>query len=388
MPTSYPGFTLAKWGSKGRAAGPVVVQALDAALDAGLTDFRLTGPLNVLVAMDDPSLLPALRAIEGKAKRKAKTAIQEMLTKLARNEPAPAAKATKASTSTPKSAGAKKAADPERDALAKHCADAGFSAARVAELVGLARNRIVLEPAKKGASGLGENRFGGEPDLPRGATWPVVRLTKTEAKEQLFQELAAIPHAVDGKHVIMPLGFVAQLRLETLAPLDLDGKLPKAGLLSFFARQDIQPGEHGELFRITATVLFHEDTGDLVPHSPPADVQKRDRHPACAIKLTREIPLAPPPFAYALGLVNDESSRYDTLYGKSAASPPFGALGYARAAYYRGLPSRNETLLLQVASGDGTGFGWGDDSSIFFLIADAALKKRDFAKAVCVADEC
>ncbi len=82
----YAGFTLLAWGPKGRAAAPAVVAAVVAALDQGVSDFRLTGPLNVLVAMDDPGVVPALRAILGKATGKAKTPFQKALKKLARSE--------------------------------------------------------------------------------------------------------------------------------------------------------------------------------------------------------------------------------------------------------------------------------------------------------------
>lgn len=381
---TYVGFTLSAWGPRGSVAAPAVVAAVAAALEAGWSDFRLIGPLNVLVAMDDPSVLPSLRAVEGKAIRKAKTAFQEVLKKLARNEPeAPKEKRpTTSKRSTPT-----RSADADREALATALARAGFSEARVAELTMLARDRIVLTPVK-GRPGLGESRFGGEPDLPRGTAWPVLRLTRKAAEEQLSQGLASTPHTVEGKHVVVPLGFVAQLRLEAIAPLDREGRLPSAGLLSFFARQDVQPGEHGELYRVAATVLFHEELDALAPVAPPEDVPKIDRYPVRAVRATREVPLAPPPHAYALGLLTEESSSYDDLYGKAMGSSPFGALGYARAAYYRGLPARGETLLLQLASGSSTGFQWGDASSIFFLIADAALARRDFAKVLCVSDEC
>jgi len=72
-------------------------------------------------------------------------------------------------------------------------------------------------------------------------------------------------------------------------------------------------------------------------------------------------------------------------------------LGQAPAAYYQGLPGPRETLLLSVGSDDA--YTWGDASSVFFLLANAALKARDFSiesagsaadfsRAVCVADEC
>lgn len=377
---------LVAWGPAGRAAGPAVVTAVSAALDAGWFDHRLASPLGALVAMDDPSLLPALRALLPKAKRKAKTALEEAITKLARNEPPGAAAADKPAGKA-KTAKAKKPVDPERAPLVAQLAGAGFSERRVAELVELATPRIALTVSGARAGGVGTSRFGGEPDLPAGTEWPVVRLTKKAASDQMFVELSEVPHVVDDKHVIFPLGFVAQLRLEELAPLDREGRLPRAGLLSFFARQDIRDGEHGDLSRLVSRVLFHERLGDLGPVPAPSQVPERDRHAACDITATRELPLAPPSFARALGLVDDEGARYEKLYDEMVTSSGFGLLGHARAAYFRGLPQKGESLLLQCQSGGGTTFEWGDSSSIFFLLASAALARSDFTKSLCVADE-
>ncbi len=381
---AYTGMTLAVWGPAGRSAGPAVVAAASAALDAGWTDYRLVGPLTALVAIDDPAMLPALRALAPKAKRKAKTALAEAITKLARNEPAEAESAGPAPKPKPKP---KKALDPERAPLATLLHGAGFSEARVAELVALAWPRITLEVSASAPTGVGKSRLGGEPDLPPGAEWPSVRLTKQAANDQLFVELSTVPHTLDGKHVILPLGFVAQLRLEDLAPLDPEGRLPETGLLSFFARQGLQQGSHGDLFRIASRVLFHEATDALAPVAPPPEVIDQDRHEARAVVLHRELPLAPPQLARTVGLLDDESARYDALYDAHVTSSGFGVLGRARAAYVRGLPGKGESLLLQCVSDGGTTFTWGDASSIFFLIADAALKRRDFTKVVCVADE-
>lgn len=363
---TYAGFTLLKWGPAGRAAAPAVVEAVQAALASGASDYRLTMPLDVLVAMDERAMVPALEALRPVAKRKAKTALEEALRKLGA-EPAPAAR---------KRAPAKVALG--REGLASTLRAAGFSEARVAELVKIARPRIVIEPVD---GPVGESRLGGLPDLPPGAPWPVVRLPKRTAAERLPQGLDATPHTVEGAHVVVPLGFVAQLRLEELASHDPDGRLPLKGLLSFFARQDVEAGEHGELVRIAAAVLFHE-VGELAPREPPPELPESERRKARGVRFRGEIPLPEPQFAYKLGLLDEETTRYDAL---PREVPGYTSLGYAPAAYYQGLPERRETLLLSVGSDD---YCWGDASSVFFLIADAALAARDFSKAVCVADEC
>lgn len=363
---TYTGFTLLKWGSAGRAAAPAVVEAVQAALASGANDYRLTMPLDVLVAMGDKAVIPALEALRPMAKRKAKTALEEALRKLGA-EPAPAAKRRPSSKVA-----------PGREGLAATLAAAGFSAERVAELVKIARPRIVIEPLEGPA---GASRLGGLPDLPPGAPWPVVRLPKRSAAARLPQGLDATPHSVEGAHVVVPLGFVAQLRMEELAPHDPEGRLPPKGLLSFFARQDVEAGEHGELVRIAAAVLFHEE-GELAPREPPPELPESERRKPRGVRFRGEVPLPEPQFAYKLGLLDEETTRYDAL---PREVPGYASLGYAPAAYYQGLPGRRETLLLSVGSDD---YCWGDASSVFFLIADAALMARDFSKAVCVADEC
>jgi hypothetical protein len=378
----YAGHTLIRWASAGRAAAPAVIQAAEAALNAGAADWRLTGPLDALLAMDDETTVPALRALVPKAKRKAKTTLEQAIAKLARNLPI-----DDVSPSTSKKRA--KPGKPIDSPIAAHLD--GFSDDRKREIIAIARHRIELAPKKMSRStppAIGTSRFGGEPDLPPGTRWPELRLTKRQAEAQLSQGLDATPHDIDGGKIVVPLGFACQLRLEEIAPFDVDKKLPSAGLLSFFVRQDIQPGEHGELFMCASCVLYFDETDTLVTTSPPANVADTDRYPARAMKPAAELPLPVPAFAYKLGLLNEESALYDAAFAKGVTSSPFGALGDGRAAYYQGLPKKGETLLLQLASGDGTQFQWGDASSIFFLISDAALKKRDFSKVVCVADEC
>ena len=365
---TYAGFTLELWGPQGRAAAADVVEAVALALREGKSDYNLTKPLDVLVAMDERSVIPALQALQPLAKRKAKTVLEGALAKLG-VAPAPTRKKTRAKIA------------PERAALARTLSDAGFSEQRVAELAKLAAPRIVLHPAAPDDTV--KSYMGGLPSLPEGTPWPVARIPKRSAAEALAQGLEATPHTIEGAHVLVPLGFVAQLRLVELAPFDVDRVLPPAGTLAFFARQDVVLGDHGELQRIASAVLFFEDDErPRVPLAPPPELPDFEARSPKSVRFSGEIPLPEPQFAYKLGLLTEETQRYDAL---PREVPDFCMLGQAPAAYYQGLPGKRETLLLKVGSDDYT---WGDASSVFFLIAKAALEARDFCRAVCVADEC
>jgi hypothetical protein len=95
----------------------------------------------------------------------------------------------------------------QRAQLARRLRAAGVDAARV--LAG-ARDAIGLEiaPANRRTLVPGMSRLGGMPDLPPGVAWPVAPGLTVQ--------------------------FVAQLRLDELAPLDVAGRLPPSGMLWLF----------------------------------------------------------------------------------------------------------------------------------------------------------
>lgn len=102
-------------------------------------------------------------------------------------------------------------------------------------LIKLLRPAIALHPTRCDDSQIpvGASKFGGAPDVPLGFEWPTW----------------------NGK----PLGFLAQINLEEVAPFDLEGLLPKAGLLSFFASFDEEDPLIGELDQWGGwKVFFHQ----------------------------------------------------------------------------------------------------------------------------------
>src|SRR5688572_18856159 len=85
--------------------------------------------------------------------------------------------------------------------LAKH-------AKRILELV-RPHIRFTLRKGKAADNKPGASRLGGEPDLPTGTPWPIGPGWDGEA----------------------PMDFLAQIDLDTVARRDVDGLLPKSGVL-------------------------------------------------------------------------------------------------------------------------------------------------------------
>jgi len=79
-----------------------------------------------------------------------------------------------------------------------------------AQLVELLRPAIALTATRADDAQIpvGASKFGGAPDVPADFEWP------------MWND--------------KPLGFLAQINLEEVAPFDVEGLLPKSGLLSFF----------------------------------------------------------------------------------------------------------------------------------------------------------
>ncbi|MCE9577682.1 MAG: DUF1963 domain-containing protein [Deltaproteobacteria bacterium] len=344
----YLGTTLSTW--KRPETVPALLAAVAAAIDTA--DERLTGPLDVLEAIGDGSVVPALRELASRATREAQPALDAAIASLTRAAPTAPRAARRAASEAPP--------DPDRTALAARLTAAGFTAARVRDLVALARPRILVR-ARRATRAVppGASRFGGAPDLPAGFAWP--------------------------RHGRTPLAFVGQLDLRTLAAHDLARQLPSTGVLSFFVRQDITVDKTGDLAVLASRVCWFE--GPALPRARfPAALAVTDRHRAATLACTHDLPPPPPAVAARLGLVSSEVRAYEAIADEPDA--PHAVLGHARAGYYRGLPAATDALLLHVATDSAPGFLWGDASSIFFVIDAAALAARRFDLARCLADEC
>jgi hypothetical protein len=171
-------------------------------------------------------------------------------------------------------------------ALAERLRAAGLARV-VDELLTLARPAIALglTRVEEGAIAVGASKVGGTADLPPGVAWPERRG--------------------------MPLSFIAQVRLEEVAPLDPEGDLPHHGLLSFF----YTPNEPDGRLRVEDDpaawrVLYAEDATALERRPLPARLAGGldTAFPACAVIPRRRLTLPPDEngLAAARGFTNEE----------------------------------------------------------------------------------
>lgn len=226
--------------------------------------------------------------------------------------------------------------------------------------------------AKRSDLEVGASRVGGEPDLPQNAPWPE-----------------------GGKE---PLLFVAQVRLEDVAPFDLEERLPLVGLLSVFADSYV---DH-------VKIIYTEDARSLCRHAQP----RRGGEPftACGVEVRPELHVPPPssPFLAldapaqrpgsakrpalrgALALPHEAHAAFwDNVWlkhlealgrgGSAGSAGIHQLLGYANATD-SGEQSRDEEVLFAFDSDDRAGMEWGDVQCVWLLIARSALAARDFGK--------
>lgn len=359
-----------------KALAPQILAVVESAVPQG--DWRLVQPLAILATVADAAIAQRLRELAVTAKGKAKKALAATVAELDKTFPPPAgATAVK-----------KKIAKPASP-MAQTLVDAGLPPERANAIAKLARSRIEMTAAKQSKHVVGATRFGGLPDLPAKTKWPIVSLTAKQFLLGVDEYPPGILPKPDAKgRYELPLAFVAQLDLATLAPHDTAKLLPTTGTLSFFARQEPELGSKRELRVIASAVIYSSAKAKLEKREPPAELPKSLRYAAAVIKAKGTTPLPPTniePFD-KLALTPVERETYERAIADREI-PDHASLGWADAGYYRGVPGANEQLLLRVDSDEVSGFEWGDVSPIFFVISPAALSNKAFDKAYCVMDE-
>lgn len=342
------------------------------------TDYRLTRPLGLLETIGAGLVVEQLREAAAAATGKAKRAFEALLP---RNLVAPA---------EPR---AKPRADRDLE-LRTRLEAAGLAEDRVDEVLAHVRTRIDLAPRKAQDAALGTTRFGGMPDLPKGIDWPHHTCSEATLGKQLVlsptdYKAGTFPAAVKSK-VHVPLSFIAQVALDELAPHDIDRVVKATGMLWFFARPEIHVDTRGDLPHLACAVIHAAKPGKLARAKPPATLPTSAQYAPATVTIshTRSIP----PFNVApisgLGLVDSERAHYErAMRADEHGATPHAALGWARAAYFLGLPGARQELLLRVGSESASGFSFGDADPMFFLIKRADLARNHFGAAWCVIDE-
>lgn len=207
------------------------------------------------------------------------------------------------------------------------------------------------------------SRMGGEPDLPPGQTWP----TWNDA----------------------PLAFLGQVVIsDEIKALDVDNRLPKEGLLSFFAQIDApEIGRH-------CAILHFPNASGLVRTPPPLE-KTAERRPRLVLKHTALIsargrlclPSGNAPFVDQLGLEGDEIDDYHDLVFLELVppSPNHRLLGWPTAATY--LDERDQLFVAQFDSDDALELEMGDVEALRMYINGDAVNASTLATAVSTLDE-
>ena len=100
--------------------------------------------------------------------------------------------------------------DNAEQAIRSSAAEFGLSAEVVKTLIAGLKPAVRLSPAPQLKPPVGGTRAGGRPDLPNGVAWPIAQETGD------------------------PMPFALQVNLADVTAFDVEGALPKTGLLSFF----------------------------------------------------------------------------------------------------------------------------------------------------------
>jgi len=263
--------------------------------------------------------------------------------------------------------------------------------------------RFHLYPTDEDAVPVGATKFGGRPDLPPGVEWPVWQ-GYPESDRQRYPpgEFATEDGAQD---------FLLQLRLEDVAGYDLDGVLPKTGILYFLCATWKAALGHDDTDRDCWKVLYYDgDLSQLTRRLPPPEYPAgtgygNDPLPCCRVEFLPDfvLPDSNDPVTFnPLGIAWDSGSdeteymRYVKLTELSDEPDPREGLRYSEPRNrLLGLPQivqydrnirgdydpgsgQEWCLLLQLDSDESVGLSWQGAGRGYFYIPVQALAERNF----------
>ncbi len=251
-----------------------------------------------------------------------------------------------------------------------------------ADLAPFATLELGLVPDPDGASWIG-----GVPELPPELAWPARRWPLAEtlgwpdfarAEVDVSRDKGQV--WVDGDELVMPLPFLAQLDLPSIAALeDKRPRLPARGMLAVFASvtSDI---EDDELAKRVATAILHlPDRDSLVARSHPATY---DAPPPRTVRLRAERSIAwnipwedRPDLTKVLGDRGVDALFADDKLDRHAVFP------CPREEITGPMPPPGELALLRFIEDDDAGFIVGDASWITFVISELDLRAQRFERA-------
>jgi uncharacterized protein YwqG len=229
---------------------------------------------------------------------------------------------------------------------------------------------------------IGVSKLGGDPDLPPDFIWSEWNGT--------------------------PMAFLAQFRLDELAPHDIENLLPPTGMLYFFYEAQEQPWG-GDIEDEGGWRVFHYtgQVSDLVRTPPPKNIPEYSRFREIPVRFEQRYML---PFdggeletlAPELGeLIEEEWEAYTELANRLAKveedTPKHWLLGYHASIQDTASAEVVQTLLgllwddalaqidewvllLHLDTDDATEMMWGDAGTLYFWIHQDDLAARRFDK--------
>ncbi|WP_157947610.1 YwqG family protein [Abditibacterium utsteinense] len=208
---------------------------------------------------------------------------------------------------------------------------------------------------------IGASKFGGAPDVPLHFLWP----TWNEK----------------------PLGFLAQINLEEVAPFDVEELLPKSGLLSFF--YEMEEPLWGEAEQKEGWRVFFFEHDELQRQNSTALNELFSLHSSLIkFEIAPSLPNDSSLFKQ-ISLEEEEDEQMEKFDEEISLSKSHQMLGHAHSIQNEPAveaeewsisktPAMDWILLFQVDSDDELGAMWGDVGTIYFLISKQDLAARRF----------
>lgn len=230
------------------------------------------------------------------------------------------------------------------------------------EVEALIRPAIVATANADDAVPVGASRFGGEPDLPAGAAWPLAWG--------------------------LPMEFVAQVKLADLAVHDVERVLPETGSLLFFYNSHWTTSfdEHDAPHECGKVLYVGDD--EVLIRSPAPRVEHNDEYGPRVVPRT----YAPARLSFAPTLTIPDMGAFvrgdlaavwdDFLFRHQRELPAAGhqLLGHLAQRDDLGVMSTDDVLLLQLNSDPIPGFDWGKRYFLYFFASASDVENRDFSR--------
>jgi len=226
-------------------------------------------------------------------------------------------------------------------------------------VLGLAKPALCVISTKAAEAKIpvGASKFGGGPDLPPSAKWPVFRGN--------------------------PLSFLAQFNLAELAVSPACRELPATGMLSVFSVYDKDEG-NDDFPKGSWKLIYFPDTSKLTRNLPP----EVSFNP-CRLSFTEFLSVPDIESRWAVeialakwtdGIAYVEQEDPLELYREEILGAQAGCriLGYPIPIQDDPLSKKTMRHLLTIDTDDTAGWSWGDGGSLYFKMTEAGLKAHRF----------